>query len=638
MSQNIPNSGLSARVCLKNHATNMPARTLISISMTCALSTWVMPSQAQESFAPDAVVSAARTAQVVTDALPSTTVITRADIESATVGDVVSLLRQQVGVNIRQAGARGAQTGISIRGGEPKHTLVLIDGVALNNLSAGTASLEQIPLALIERIEIVRGNVSALYGSQATGGLVQIFTRNVRNGHQLDMRAAVGDKGQRQTSAQLFTGNDTVQITAGVAHDRVNAISAQNDSRANPDKDPYKNTSGNLQIRVTPSDKHEFGVRFYEATGKSDFDVADVWSPIEVSNRHYLDTRNQQLSLYSNNQWTKQWSSRVQLSRLVDELDNHKIDSTGASLGTQRFRTTHRELSWQNQLNTDYGTGIAGLSYNDGVLDSSTQYSRAKRITRSAWLGYVLDKNRQHVQLNVRHDRLSDLGGFTTGAINYGFDITPEWRVFAGYSNGFTAPSFNDMFAPSAWGSNPNLKPEKANYAQAGVQYVREHWGARMTYFDSRYRDKIVYAYPQGMSNIDRARAIGLENHLWLNINGWRVDAGLTWQDVRDRATDARLVRQPRLLANLGVGKTLGAWQAQVDWQAQSDMSDSPYAVRDHVAGFGVLNTSVFYQARKDLKLGLTVGNLFNRNYEPLAGYNAMPRNFLFSVNYKPSW
>ena len=159
-----------------------------------------------------------------------------------------------------------------------------------------------------------------------------------------------------------------------------------------------------------------------------------------------------------------------------------------------------------------------------------------------------------------------------------------------------------------------------------------------MTYFDSRYRDKIVYAYPQGMSNIDRARAIGLENHLWLNINGWRVDAGLTWQDVRDRATDARLVRQPRLLANLGVGKTLGAWQAQVDWQAQSDMSDSPYAVRDHVAGFGVLNTSVFYQARKDLKLGLTVGNLFNRNYEPLAGYNAMPRNFLFSVNYKPSW
>ena len=86
------------------------------------------------------------------------------------------------------------------------------------------------------------------------------------------------------------------------------------------------------------------------------------------------------------------------------------------------------------------------------------------------------------------------------------------------------------------------------------------------------------------------------------------------------------------------MGKTLGAWQAQVDWQAQSDMSDSPYAVRDHVAGFGVLNTSVFYQARKDLKLGLTVGNLFNRNYEPLAGYNAMPRNFLFSVNYKPSW
>lgn len=128
MSQNIPNSGLSARVCLKNHATRLPARTLISISIAGVLSTWTAHTHAQESFAPDAVVSAART-QAVTDALPSTTVITRADIESATVSDVVSLLRQQVGVNIRQSGTHGAMTGISIRGGDAQHTLVLVDGV-----------------------------------------------------------------------------------------------------------------------------------------------------------------------------------------------------------------------------------------------------------------------------------------------------------------------------------------------------------------------------------------------------------------------------------------------------------------------------------------------------------------------------
>ena len=113
------------------------------------------------------------------------------------------------------------------------------------------------------------------------------------------------------------------------------------------------------------------------------------------------------------------------------------------------------------------------------------------------------------------------------------------------------------------------------------------------------------------------------------------MDAGLTYQDVRNRDTNQWLVRQPRILANLGIGKTWNKWQARADWQVQGKMNDSS---SKRVSGFGVLNASVFYQARKDLRFGLTVGNAFDRDYQPLAGYNSMPRNVLFSVNYKPSW
>ena len=633
MNTQLPPKGASARACESRHARHTPAHFSIQLSLALALSAYAVNAWADES--PDVVTSAARTPQVVTDALNSTTVITRADIETATVSDVAGLLRQQVGISIRQNGTQGSVTGIAIRGGEPRHTLVLIDGVPLSSLSSGSAAIEQIPLSMIDRIEVVRGNVSALYGSQATGGLVQIFTRKPTNGSQADIRLAIGDRGQKQASVQMSTGNDKVQLTAGIAHEQVKAVSAQNSTYVNPDKDGYRNNSGNISVRLTPNERNEFGVHFFQSNGRSEYDNA-FNSKTAIQ---YNKTKVEQISAYSNNQLTDQWSSQLKLSQMTDR--SYAVDTPPSwGTGTSLYQTKTQDVSWQNQLATHYGTGIAGVSYTKQKLKSDTEYDKTQRTTKSAWLGYNLDKSRHHLQLNGRFDDVSDVGHYTTGAINYGFDVTPAWRVFAGYSNGFTAPSLNDLFYPGS--ENPNLKPEKATYMQVGAQYSEKNYGARVTYFESRYKDKLVWVttnpktYDGQMRNVDRAKAQGVEVHGWYkNDAGWNVDAGLTYQDVKDSKTGQWLVRQPRVLANLSVGKTWNQWQAQADWQVQSHMKDSG---GKSVAGFGVLNTSVFYSPRKDLKLGLTVGNVFNRKYQPLAGYNAMPRNFLLSVSYKPQW
>ena len=629
MNTQLPPKGASARACESRHALHTPARFSIELTLALALSAYAVNAWADES--PDVVTSAARSQQVVTDALNSTTVITRADIESATVSDVASLLRQQVGISIRQNGTQGSVTGIAIRGGEPRHTLVLIDGVPLSSLSSGSAAIEQIPLSMIDRIEVVRGNVSALYGSQATGGLVQIFTRKPTNGSQADIRLAIGDKGQKQASVQMSTGNDKVQLTAGIAHEQVKAVSAQNSAYVNPDKDGYRNNSGNVSVRFTPNERNEFGARFFQSNGRYEYDSA-YNSKTAIQ---YNKTKVEQLSAYSNNQLTDQWSSQFKVSEMTDR--SYAVDTPPSwGTGTSLYQTKTQDVSWQNQLTTHYGTGIAGVSYTKQKLTSDTEYDKTQRTTKSAWLGYNLDQNRHHLQLNGRLDDVSDVGHYTTGAINYGFDLTQAWRVFAGYSNGFTAPSFNYLYYP--YSGNAKLKAEKATYAQAGVQYAQKNYGARVTYFETHYRDKIVssaatYWIPY---NVDRAKAQGVEVHGWYkNDAGWNVDAGLTYQDVKDSTTGAWLVRQPRVLANLSVGKTWKQWQAQADWQVQSHMKDSS---TKNVAGFGVLNMSVFYSPRKDLKFGLTVGNVFDRKYEPLAGYNSMPRNFLLSVNYKPQW
>ena len=619
MNNTYPSTGVSARARHQRHGSQMPAHSSnfsVQLSLVLALSAYSVHAWAQESGAPDVVTSAARTSQVVTDALNSTTLISRADIDSATVSDVASLLRQQVGISIRQNGTQGSVTGVSIRGGEVRHTLVLIDGVPLSSLSSGQAAIEQIPLSMIDRIEVVRGNVSALYGSQATGGLVQIFIRKPTNGSQADVRLAIGDKGQKQASVQMSTGNDQVQLTAGIAHEQVKAVSAQNSPLVNPDIDGYRNNSGNVSVRFTPNERNEFGARFFQSNGRYEYDDdSKTATP-------YTKNKVEQLSAYSNNQLTDQWSSQFKVSEMTDRSN----DSVWGI-----YQTKTQDVSWQNQLTTQYGTGIAGISYTKQKLNSDTAYDKTQRTTKSAWLGYNLDQGRHHLQLNSRFDKVSNIGGFATGAINYGFDVTQAIRVFAGYSNGFTAPHFNSLY--SKWGSNPSLKPETATYFQTGAQYVVQNYGARMTYFNTLYRDKI--GYTTQYVNIDRAKSEGVELHGWFNQSGWNVDAGITYQEVTDRKTGDWLLVQPRILANLGIGKSWDQWQAQVDWLAQGKSKAYGGIVNP---GFGVLNASLFYQPRKDLKLGLTVGNVFDRKYEPVAGYNAMPRHFLFSVNYKPQW
>ncbi|MFZ1416791.1 MAG: TonB-dependent receptor [Burkholderiaceae bacterium] len=642
MNNTYPSTGVSARARHQRHGSQMPAHSSnfsVQLSLVLALSAYSVHAWAQES-APDVVTSAARTSQVVTDALNSTTLISRADIDSATVSDVASLLRQQVGISIRQNGTQGSVTGVSIRGGEVRHTLVLVDGVPLNTLNFGAAAIEQVPLSLIDRIEVVRGNVSALYGSQATGGLIQIFTRKTKSGTDADIHLAMGDKGQKQTSIQMSTGNDKVQLTAGIAHEQVKAVSAKADINANIDKDGYRNNSGNISVRFTPNSKNEFGIRAYETHGRVDYDqlVYKNVSPYDVdfdksiSSIHYAKTKLQQISGYSNNQITDHWSSQFKISQLTDHRNEFGIVQ-GQKPSESWIETQTQNISWQNQIDLGLGALIAGVGYErqKPKSDAGLAFKGNKRINKSAWLGYNLDQGRHHLQLNSRFDKVSNIGGFATGAINYGFDVTQAIRVFAGYSNGFTAPHFNSLY--SKWGSNPSLKPETATYFQTGAQYVVQNYGARMTYFNTLYRDKI--GYTTQYVNIDRAKSEGVELHGWFNQSGWNVDAGITYQEVTDRKTGDWLLVQPRILANLGIGKSWDQWQAQVDWLAQGKSKAYGGIVNP---GFGVLNASLFYQPRKDLKLGLTVGNVFDRKYEPVAGYNAMPRHFLFSVNYKPQW
>ena len=180
--------------------------------------------------------------------------------------------------------------------------------------------------------------------------------------------------------------------------------------------------------------------------------------------------------------------------------------------GTSLYQTKTQDFSWQNQLSTGYGVGIAGLSYTKQKLNSDT-YDKTQRTTKSAWLGYNLDKNRHHLQLNGRFDDVSDVGKYTTGAINYGFDVTPHGVCLRDTATAFTAPSFNYLYYP--YSGNSDLKAEKATYVQSGRAIRTKDYGARVTYFETRFRTRL-YRMPARTgfrNNVDRAKAQGVELH-----------------------------------------------------------------------------------------------------------------------------
>ena len=230
--------------------------------------------------------------------------------------------------------------------------------------------------------------------------------------------------------------------------------------------------------------------------------------------------------------------------------------------------------------------------------------------------------------------------------------MTDKVKLFAGYSNGFSAPNFNEMFWPGYYFagslipvSNPKLKPEHATYAQAGAQYSDDYLTGRVTYFETHYRDKIAFSstFPSIPVNVNRAKARGVEWSGSYHRDGWNFDSNLTYQDVKDSATGERFLRQPRILAGLGVGKTWGKWHGQVDWHMQGNVIDQVYdtnfnPTKVKVGGYSVVNAALTYAPMSNVKLGLSVGNLFNRHYQTVYGYNSMPRNVLLSLQYQPKW
>lgn len=577
------------------------------------------------------VVTAARANQALGSTIMHTTVITRADIERSQVPDLLSLLRREAGFQSYQSGGIGKQSSSFVRGTNSNQTLVLIDGVRVNSATTGATALEQIMLSNVERVEIVRGNVSSLYGSEAVGGVIQIFTRRGEGAPTLSAELMVGSYGTDSEALNYGGKTGDTRFNVGVSRFRTRGYSAIRPefipapfvSRpADVDRDGYGNTTLSATVSHAIDARNEIGATALQSMGDVQYDGTSA-------NRSRQDVG--AFSVYSANQLTDQWNSRVTLSQGSDDLRSW-LDAAPKG----RYHTTNTTLSWHNdvQLAAEHRV-TGGLEHLRQAIDPTPLTAGAVRNVDSALLGYLWQSPRQTVQINGRVDRYSDFGAQPSGLLGYGYDFTSDWRVTASYATAFKAPTFNDLY--SMFG-NPALKPEKARTYELGLQYQHGAQLARATYFNTRVRDLISFVPPNFTAvNFNKAKIDGVEVSYSGKAGTADVKASATFERPVDALTGLPLLRRAKRTASLEAYVPYEKWQLGGDVFFSGPRDDIHIATfqRIQLPGYAVLNLVARYRFDSHTDFSLRLANALDKDYMPAHGYNPERRALYGTVGYR---
>jgi len=590
----------------------------------------------------EVVVTASRNDQLLGSTLLHTTVISRQDIERAQTDDLVTLLQREAGLQRTQNGGLGTVSSVFMRGAPSLQTLVLIDGVPLNKQDAsGAVSLEHLMLDSVERVEIVRGNVSAIYGSGAIGGVIQIFTRRAGVAPGAKVAFESGAHGTRKLGASVSAGGADTTLNAGVTRLVSGGFSAINPaqfSNANPDADGYRNTSAHLSLVHKLSKDQRFGLRATRTDADAAYDNA--WgAPTDVQSAH---TRLNQVALFSDNTWGD-WRSRLTWSEQSDTSDAH---DNGAFGSNDAYLTRARVLSWVNSvaLSGDW-LASTGLEWQQQHVDTrsdsvfATPYQK-DRLARAAWAGLEAGLGRGNMQINVRHDSVGELGK-NTGFLGFSHPLTDTVKITASASTAFNAPPLGYLYAPGF--GNTALLPERARSHEVGLQYERGRQWLRATYFDTRVQDQLDYDFVTSkFQNLGLTRNDGLEVSYRASYASTEVRASLTRQDPRNELTGQRLGRRAQMLWSLGVTHTQGPWLLGAEVNGSADRPDrytdtnTFTTVDTTLTGYTVLDLSLAYRVSPTVQIKARLDNVADISYQTVYGYNQQPRSAYVGLTWTP--
>lgn len=571
------------------------------------------------------VVTAALAPRTADETLSSVTVLDEATLRRQDPTSVTDLLRGQPGVDVTSNGSFGKNSSVYLRGTGNDQNVLLIDGIRLRSATAGGAAWHYLDPRMFQRAEIVRGPRGSLYGADAVGGVVQLFTHEAEEGGPHPRISAGGGSFNTQRYSAGFSGSEggTRYSFAG-SHFSTDGTPVR---RGGEDKG-YDNTSALARVAHTFDSGAEVGVLALRARGSNEFDGGES------------DFVQQVAGIYAELPVTEQWTSRLTLSEARDELDT--LQPSFSSIIDTRTQT----LRWQNTLSLGMHELIAGAEYSQDEVSGSNDYAVDSRDNLAVFAQGLLDFAPFAVQASLRYDDNQAYGEEVTGSLALGYDLDRQHTLRASVGTAFKAPSFNDLYWPfedyGAFGSyqgNPDLRAETSQTVELGVRGQYQRWFWDLAAYQTDVDDLIATETINGDSrptNVNKARMRGVELSAGTEIDDWTLAAALTWSDPENRSglnEGKRIQRRASQSARVDVDRELGEWSLGGSWIVQGHRYNDA-ANEDRIGGFGLLNLRAGWQFAPLWSARLTLENALDKEYETSRDYLNAGRAAYVSVQF----
>ena len=575
----------------------------------------------------ETVITANRTAEERKDSTAAVTVFTRADIDRLQPVNVADLLGRVPGVQIQPSGGRGSTTGVFIRGTKTAQTLVLIDGVRVGSASSGGASLQHLNLEQIERVEVLRGARSAVYGSDAIGGVIQIFTRrSAGEGLQGRVRLAAGNKGVWERSAGVSGGDENTRFNLSASLDEMTGFDRTHNSySSDADHDAYRNKAISFSLSHVFNEQFSAGVNVLDQRGKTEYDNPfgrfDMNTFTSFAAQPYDEYAVSSTSVFAELQANEQLTSRLELGHSEDKASSY--DKLFA--GRDDFDTYRDSVAWLNTfaLNTQH-TVLAGVDYTKDKLHSTEDYEKDSRWNQAVFIQHSYKGEVFGTQLGLRHDKNQQFGSENTWNAALSLPVGQSNEFVLSYAEGFRAPTFNDLYYPMY--GNPNLKAEKSKSYELQLRsQLADTIRLEASIYQTKIRDQIQYQANNDLRNVE-ARINGFEASLQHEVFAAQGALNLSLLDARDRKTGHQLPRVAKRTLSYDLDKQLGAFGVGGTWRVASK-SFNDAKNNQKIAGFGTIDLRGSWQATQDLGLDLRLANIFDKAYTR-AMYNYDGKNY----------
>ncbi|WP_426131738.1 TonB-dependent receptor domain-containing protein [Pseudomonas sp. DWP1b1] len=598
---------------------------------------------------PNVVISANRQVQARNDSSAANTVFTRDDIDRLQPTSVTDLLSRVPGVQVAPTGGRGSLPGIYIRGTKSAQSLVLVDGQRIANTTSGDSGLQYLNVDQIERVEVLRGSRSVIYGSDAIGGVIQVFTRrNAEQGLQPRLKVGFGSHQTWERSLGLSGGDEHTRFNLGASLDETAGINSTHTSfPSDGDHDAYRNQSISLNLSHAFNDGLEAGFNLLDNRGKSEYDNSfgryDVVTGQTLGQKPYTDYTVSSASGYLDAKLNERWQSRLELGH--SENRDTKRDTLSDDFSV--FNTYRDSVNWQNDLAlNDQNSLILGGDWYEDRLHGSTTFTENSRWNRAAFVQHRFHGEGFSTELGLRRDQNQQFGGQNSWSGTLTLPVNPDNDLLLSYSEGFRAPTFNDLYYPDEYGfknSNPDLKPETSkSYEMQWRSQLSDTSRLEASLYRTDIQDAIVFG-SDGPQNVSSARINGFEAALKQELFGWQSSLGLALIDPRDRDSGHTLARRARRTVSLDLDRQFDQFGVGASWQAVSSSYDDPKN-QQPLGGYGLLGLRASWAVNREIVLNMKVDNLLDKAYSRALyqyqgqqyGYREEGRALMVGVTWTP--